>query len=93
MLAFYKGKGYHCLDLNSYRGISTINVEGKAYVMLFLRRLQNDMEGRLHDAQLGFRPSRGTADCHFSMRRLVELAHMPPPYMLPSWTSARPLTM
>ena len=30
MLAFYKGKG-HRLDLNSYRGISSINVEGKAY--------------------------------------------------------------
>ena len=44
MLAFYKGKG-HLLDLNSYRGISTINVEGKAYVMLLLRRLQKDMEG------------------------------------------------
>ena len=42
--------------------------------MLLLRRLQKDMEGRLHDAQHGFRPSRGTADCLFSMRRLVELA-------------------
>ena len=39
MLAFYKGKGHH-LDLKSYRGISFINVEGKAYVMLLLRRLQ-----------------------------------------------------
>ena len=28
----YIGKG-HRLDLNSYRGISSINVEGKAYVM------------------------------------------------------------
>ena len=73
MLAFYKGKG-HRLDLNSYRGISSINVEGKAYVMLLLRRLQKDMEGRLHDAQHGFRPNRGTADCLFSMRQLVELA-------------------
>ena len=75
MLAFYKGKGKgHRQDLNSYRGISTINVEGKAYVMLLLRRLQKDMEGRLHDAQHGFRPNRGTADCLFSMRWLVELA-------------------
>ena len=73
MLAFHKGKG-HRLDLNSYRGISTINVEGKAYVMLLLRRLQKDMEGRLHDAQHGFRPNRGTADCLFSTRQLVELA-------------------
>ena len=73
MLAFYKGKG-HCLDLDSYRDISAINVEGMAYVMLLLRRLQQDMKGRLRDAQLGFRPNRGMADCHFSMRRLVELA-------------------
>ena len=49
MMAFYKGKG-HRLDLNSYRGIPSINVEGKTYVMLLLRRLQMDMEGRLHDA-------------------------------------------
>ena len=28
MMAFYKGKG-HRLDLNSYRGISSVNVEGK----------------------------------------------------------------
>ena len=73
MLAFYKGKG-HRLDLNSYRGMSSINVEGKAYVMLLLRRLQKDMEGRLHDVQHSFRPSRGTADRLFSLRRLVELA-------------------
>ena len=32
------------------------------------------MGGRLHDAQHGFRPNRGTADCLFSMRRLVEMA-------------------
>ena len=73
MMAFYKGKG-HRLDLNSYRGISSINVEDKAYVMLLLRRLQKDMEGRLHDAQHGFRPNKGTADCLFNMRRMVELA-------------------
>ena len=73
LMAFYKGKG-HRLDLNSYRGISSINVEGKAYVMLLLRRLQKDMEGRLHDAQHGFHPNRGTADCLFSMRRMVVLA-------------------
>ena len=40
----YKGKSYR-LDLDFYRGISPINVEGKAYVMLLLRRLQKDMEG------------------------------------------------
>ena len=41
------------------KGHSSINVEGKAYVMLLLRRLQKDMEGRLHDAQHGFRPQQG----------------------------------
>ena len=40
MLVIYKGKGKgHCLDLNSYRGISTINVEGKAYVVLLHHRV------------------------------------------------------
>ena len=57
MLALCKGKG-HRLDLDSYGGMSTISVDGKAYDMLLLRRLQQDMEGRLYDTQHGFRPNR-----------------------------------
>ena len=44
-------------------------------------------------AQHGFRSGRGTADCLFNLRRVVELAEpMLLPCMLPMWTSARPLT-
>ena len=53
--------------LQGHRQFATINVEGKAYVMLLLRRLQKHMEGRLLDVQQGH-------GCLFSMRRLVELA-------------------
>ena len=42
--------------------------------MLLLHRLRVDMEDRLHDAQHGFRSGRGTADCLFNLRRVVELA-------------------
>ena len=42
--------------------------------MLLLRRLRVDKEERLHDAQHGFRSGRGTADCLFNLRQVVELA-------------------
>ena len=51
-----------------------LNIDAKVYVMLLLRRLRVDMEERMHDAQHGFRSGRGTVDCLFNLRRVVELA-------------------
>ena len=73
MHAIYKGRGSRT-SMDAYRGITVLNIDAKVYVMLLLRRLRVDMEDRLHDAQHGFRSSRGTADCLFNLRRVVELA-------------------
>ena len=73
MHAIYKGRGSRT-SMDAYRGITVLNIDAKVYVMLLLRRLRVDMEDRLHDAQHGFRSGRGTADCLFNLRRVVELA-------------------
>ena len=73
MHAIYKGRGSRT-SMDAYRGITVLNIDAKVYVMLLLRRLHVDMEERMHDAQHGFRSGRGTADCLFNLRRVVELA-------------------
>ena len=44
------------------RGISLINTEGKAYVMVILNLVRTYLEAQLLDAQQGFRQQRGTPD-------------------------------
>ena len=68
-----KGSG-DPLDCNQSRGISLINTEGKAYVMVILNRVRTYLEAQLLDAQQGFRQQRGTPDALFSLRRMMELA-------------------
>ena len=66
-------------------------IDAKVYVMLLLRRLRVDMEERLHDAQHG--SGRGTADCLFNLRQVVELARAHATPMHAAFVpSARPLT-
>ena len=62
------------LEIGNYRGITLLNVDGKAYVTLLLHRVRKHLQAGLLDAQHGFMPNRGTADCLFVMRRLVETA-------------------
>ena len=73
MHAIYKGRGSRT-SMDAYRGITVLNIDAKVYVKLLIRRLHVDMEDRVHDPQHGFRRGRGTADCLFNLRRVVELA-------------------
>lgn len=69
----HKGKGSK-LQPDNYRGISLLSVCGKVYTNIIIARLKPVLEPSLHEAQCGFRPSRGCADQLFSIRRLNELS-------------------
>ena len=66
-------KGCQLLSDN-YRGITLISASSKVFVHLLHQRLRPHLLAGLHESQCGFRPSRGTADQLFSMRRVMELA-------------------
>jgi hypothetical protein len=55
----------------NWRGISLLSIPGKVYTLLLLHRVGQQLEGRLHEAQCGFRPGRGTVDAMFVVRQLV----------------------
>ena len=57
----------------NWRGISLLSIPGKVYAMLIMRRLRDQIDGQLHEAQCGFRPHRGTTDAMFTLRQLVDM--------------------
>jgi hypothetical protein len=65
----YKGKGPRDSPGN-YRGISLLSIAGKVYAAILLHRVSTQVDGQLHEAQCGFRKSRGTVDAIFTLRSL-----------------------
>ena len=62
------------LDPDNYRGVTLLEVMGKAYVTVLHQRIRRHLCNQLLDCQKGFRPSSGTTDALYSMRRLIELS-------------------
>jgi hypothetical protein len=64
----------------NWRPISLLSIPGKVYAMLIMHRIAGHIEGRLHEAQCGFRPQRGTTDAIFTLRRIASscLEHKTP---------------
>ena len=71
IVTLYKNKGDKG-DCNNYRGISLLNITGKAFARILLRRLQKLSERILPESQCGFRAGRSTMDMIFSLRQLQE---------------------
>jgi hypothetical protein len=69
VVALHK-KGERCVPGN-YRGISLLSIPGKVYAMLLLERVSATVEPKLHEAQCGFRPGRGTVDAMFVLRSVA----------------------
>eukprot|EP00798_Chlamydomonas_sp_ICE-L_P001017 gene1017-biopygen2374 len=59
---------------DNYRGISLLSVCSRVYMNVLIDRLKPTIEATLHEAQCGFRASRGCADQLFTMRRICELS-------------------
>ncbi|XP_038073007.1 uncharacterized protein LOC119741328 [Patiria miniata] len=71
LIQLYKNKG-DTSDCNNYRGISLLNVFGKAVARLVLKRLQVLGEYIYPESQCGFRSNRSTIDMVFTLRQLQE---------------------
>ncbi|XP_050710731.1 uncharacterized protein LOC126995286 [Eriocheir sinensis] len=71
IVTLYKNKGDRS-DCNNYRGISLLNIVGKAYARVVLVRLQQLSERVCPELQCGFRAERSTVDMNFSLRQLQE---------------------
>ena len=67
----YKKKGDK-LQCNNYRGITLISVAAKVYAIILERRLRQQVESKLAEAQCGFRPNRSTADAILTLRLMTE---------------------
>ncbi|KAL0191946.1 hypothetical protein M9458_010242, partial [Cirrhinus mrigala] len=66
-----KNKGDHS-DCNNYRGISLLNIVGKAFARVILVRLQILASHIYPESQCGFRAGQSTIDMIFSLRQLQE---------------------
>ena len=71
IVTIYKNKGDRS-DCNNYRGISLLNIVGKAFARVLLNRLQTLASRVYPDSQCGFRAERSTIDMIFSLRQLQE---------------------
>eukprot|EP00923_Selenidium_pygospionis_P022609 GHVN01039122.1.p1 GENE.GHVN01039122.1~~GHVN01039122.1.p1 ORF type:complete len:292 (+),score=23.38 GHVN01039122.1:417-1292(+) len=67
----YKGKGDR-EALDSYRGITLLEVAGKVFTKILGRRLKVIVEATVDENQYGFRAARSCTDCIFLMRLLIE---------------------
>ena len=47
-----------------------LSIAGKAYAAILMRRLYQEVDSRLHEAQCGFRQGRGTVDAMFALRSI-----------------------
>ncbi|XP_045454528.1 uncharacterized protein LOC123663932 [Melitaea cinxia] len=71
IVTLYKGKGDRD-ECNNYRGISLLNIAGKAFAKVVLRRLDM-LAARIYPkTQCGFRTGRSTTDMIFTLRQLQE---------------------
>lgn len=71
IVTLYKNKGDRS-DCNNYRGISLLNIVGKAFARVILNRLQVLASRVYPESQCGFRSERSTVDMIFSVRQLQE---------------------
>lgn len=71
MVTIYKNKGDRGL-CDNFRGISLLEVAGKAFGKVILRRLRILAERVLPETQCGFRAERSTADMLFTLRQMQE---------------------
>nr|VZI51540.1 unnamed protein product [Spirometra erinaceieuropaei] len=68
----YKQKGSRQI-CDNHHGISLLNIAGKIFARILLKRLNNHLEqGLLPESQCGFRRHRGTTDMIFAARQLQE---------------------
>jgi hypothetical protein len=59
---------------DNYRGVTLLEVCGKAYVSIIHRRVRRHLCRLLRGAQFGFKPGSGTGGALFSIRRIQELS-------------------
>ena len=71
IITLYKNKGDRG-DCNNYRGVSLLNVAGKIFAKVILKRLQTLADQVYPDTQCSFRSGRSTIDMIFSLRQLQE---------------------
>ena len=50
------------LNCNNYRPITLLNIAYKIFAILLNKRLMENIEKKLEDNQMGFRPNRSTRD-------------------------------
>jgi Reverse transcriptase (RNA-dependent DNA polymerase) len=67
MVPLYKNKGARD-TCGNYRGISLLSIAGKVYATILLRRVSQQLDSKLHEAQCGFRQGRGTVDAMYTLR-------------------------
>ena len=79
LFSLYKGKGDRS-DLSNYRGIVLLDVVSKLVSRVINSRLVWVVEQVCGETENGYRKNRGTTDCTFLLRRLLE-----------SWRRSRPL--
>ena len=58
-------------ECGNYREITIIGKVTKLFEKILEKRLRSQVEGKLHDAQSGFRPSRSTQDHIFTLKTIV----------------------
>ena len=62
-------------DLNNYRGITLLSCMAKLFTRLLNNRLSDwaENENKISNSQYGFRKGRGTTDCIFILKGLIDL--------------------
>ena len=66
-MPLYKGKGDR-KSADNYRGISLLSIPGKVYATILMRRVYEQADSQLLDAQTAFRKGRGIGDAVFTLR-------------------------
>jgi sorting nexin-29 len=69
---YKKGERLNC---NNYRPIAVLNTAYKIFSILLNKRLIENIENKLEDKQMGFRPNRSTTDNIFTVRQIFEKSH------------------
>jgi hypothetical protein len=60
------------LNCNNYRSITLLNITHKIFATLLNKRLMKNIENKVEDNQIGFRPNRSTIDNIFIERQIFE---------------------
>ncbi|GBP05348.1 hypothetical protein EVAR_76776_1 [Eumeta japonica] len=71
ILHLYKGKDTRQVYTN-YRSISLLNVVGKLYAKIVIKRIMNETENKTWDVEAGFRKEWDVRTKFFSLRNIAE---------------------